>query len=55
MADVLGLPLAGELPLDPALAAALDTGAPPGAGARDPLGRFCGEFWERALAGERAS
>ncbi len=46
---LLRLPLAGEVPLDPALLKT-DTGRrPPGAAARGPLGRFCKEFWERAL------
>ncbi|MFF0445827.1 septum site-determining protein Ssd [Streptomyces sp. NPDC004609] len=49
VAAALGLPLAGELPWEPALSAALDTGAPPGA-ARGPLARFCTAFWDRALA-----
>ncbi|MFF8291336.1 septum site-determining protein Ssd [Streptomyces sp. NPDC016309] len=47
IADVLGLPLAGELPLDPGLMAALDAGDPPGDSTRGPLGRFCTAFWER--------
>ncbi|MEU7281955.1 septum site-determining protein Ssd [Streptomyces sp. NPDC045431] len=55
IADVLGLPLAGELPLEPGLMADLDAGVPPGDGARSPLGRFCTAFWERALAGEGVS
>ncbi|MEV4944219.1 septum site-determining protein Ssd [Streptomyces sp. NPDC053755] len=55
VADALRLPLAGECPHDPDLAAALDAGSPPGAGTRGPLSRFCGEFWERALATEGAA
>ncbi|MFC8271907.1 septum site-determining protein Ssd [Streptomyces sp. NPDC057271] len=55
VADTLGLPLAGELPHEPGLLATLDSGAPPGAEARGPLGRFCTAFWERALATEAAS
>ncbi|MFV0128589.1 septum site-determining protein Ssd [Streptomyces sp. HMX112] len=55
VAEVLGLPLAGELPIEPGLLMALDDGVPPGDGARGPLGRFCAAFWERALAGEGAS
>ncbi|WP_405571595.1 septum formation initiator [Streptomyces sp. NBC_01167] len=50
VADALGLPLAGELPLDAGLFAAQDQGAPPGGG-RGPLSRFCAAFWDRALAG----
>ncbi|MBT2442988.1 septum formation initiator [Streptomyces sp. ISL-36] len=55
VADALRLPLAGELPHDPGLLPALDTGVPPGSDARGPLGRFCAEFWERALTPEGAS
>ncbi|MGW0119041.1 septum site-determining protein Ssd [Streptomyces sp. NPDC003327] len=50
VADALRLPLVGELPYDPGIAADRDTGAPPGAEPRGPLGRFCAAFWERALA-----
>ena len=50
VADALGLPLAGELPLEAGLLAAQDDGAPPGT-ARGPLSRFCTAFWDRALAG----
>jgi secretion/DNA translocation related CpaE-like protein len=50
VADALGLPLAGELPVEAGLLAAQDGGAPPG-GARGPLARFCMAFWERALTG----
>ncbi|WP_434403921.1 septum site-determining protein Ssd [Streptomyces sp. NBC_01353] len=55
VADALRLPLAGELPHDPGLLAALDGGAPPGGEARGPLGRFCAEFWARALTPGGAS
>ncbi|ORT59227.1 septum site-determining protein Ssd [Streptomyces sp. CB03238] len=55
IADVLDLPLAGEVPVEHGLLAALDGGAPPGDSARGPLARFCAAFWERALAGESAS
>ncbi|MDF6043270.1 septum formation initiator [Streptomyces sp. JH14] len=51
VAHALGLPLAGELPLEPGLLAAQDGGRPPGGSARGPLARFCTAFWERALAG----
>jgi secretion/DNA translocation related CpaE-like protein len=51
VAHALGLPLAGELPLEPGLLAAQDGGTPPGGSARSPLARFCTAFWERALAG----
>ncbi|MEU9863007.1 septum site-determining protein Ssd [Streptomyces sp. NPDC047971] len=55
VADALRLPLAGELPHDPGLLEALDDGAPPGADARGTLGRFCAEFWTRALTPDGAS
>ncbi|MCX5342643.1 septum site-determining protein Ssd [Streptomyces atratus] len=54
VAQALGLPLAGELPLDSGLLATQDGGAPPGGSARGPLARFCAAFWERALAPEGA-
>ncbi|MET9415163.1 septum site-determining protein Ssd [Streptomyces klenkii] len=41
---LLGLPLAGELPPDTGLAAALAAGRPPGA-ERGPLARYCTDFW----------
>ncbi|WTL47611.1 septum formation initiator [Streptomyces sp. NBC_01497] len=49
IAEALGLPLAGELPPEPGLSDALDSGDPPGSRARGPLGVFCAAFWERAL------
>ncbi|WP_432066005.1 septum site-determining protein Ssd [Streptomyces sp. C10-9-1] len=52
VADALGLPLAGDLPADPGLPAALHDGRPPGAGARGPLARFCTAFWGSALTAE---
>ncbi|MEW1721699.1 septum site-determining protein Ssd [Streptomyces sp. NPDC093109] len=54
IADVLRLPLAGELPVEPGLSQAQDTGAPPGSHIRGPLAAFCAAFWERALAGEES-
>lgn len=48
VAQALGLPLAGELPLDAGLSAAQESGAPPGGSPRDLLARFCAAFWERA-------
>ncbi|MFD3521194.1 septum site-determining protein Ssd [Streptomyces sp. NPDC058653] len=51
VADTLRLPLVGELPTEPGLLAAQESGSPPGASARGPLARFCAAFWERALAG----
>ncbi|OIJ69701.1 septum site-determining protein Ssd [Streptomyces mangrovisoli] len=50
VARLLGLPLAGEVPVEAALTRPHGTAAPPGAAARGPLARFCKGFWERALA-----
>lgn len=49
VARLLGLPLAGEVPVEPGLLRPDGGKAPPGATARGPLARFCKEFWERAL------
>ncbi|MFE2426619.1 septum site-determining protein Ssd [Streptomyces sp. NPDC059373] len=49
IAKLIGLPLAGELPLEPGLSAALDCGEAPGADARGPLARFCSAFLAEAL------
>ncbi|MEO3972364.1 septum site-determining protein Ssd [Streptomyces sp. CAU 1734] len=49
VAASLGLPLAGELPLEARLPQAQDEGVAPGSSA-GPLARFCTAFWERALA-----
>ncbi|NBM16565.1 septum site-determining protein Ssd [Streptomyces sp. GC420] len=49
VADLLGLPLAGELPEEPGLSEALGEGRPPGFERRGPLARFCAAFWEQAL------
>jgi secretion/DNA translocation related CpaE-like protein len=51
IARLTGLPLAGELPAEPAAADALAGGAPPGSATRGPLARFCAAFLTRALAG----
>ncbi|MFF5127703.1 septum site-determining protein Ssd [Streptomyces syringium] len=50
ISNLLGLPLAGELPPEPGLSDALVTGRPPGSGERGPLARFCAEFWARTSA-----
>ncbi|MFF2849722.1 septum site-determining protein Ssd [Streptomyces sp. NPDC058001] len=47
VARLLGLPLAGELPVEDDLLNAQDDGRPPGGDPRGPLARFCGAFWER--------
>ncbi|MFJ4848960.1 septum site-determining protein Ssd [Streptomyces sp. NPDC088733] len=49
VADLVGLPLAGELPAEPGLPASLDGGEPPGSGVRGPLARFCTAFLAAAL------
>lgn len=54
VAQAMGLPLAGELPLEPGLSAARESESPPGGNPRSPLARFCAEFWERALVAEGA-
>ncbi|WP_407565925.1 septum site-determining protein Ssd [Streptomyces sp. 184] len=52
VAELLGLPLAGELPAEPGLPQSAETGAPPpGTRPRTPLSRFCTDFWTRALPG----
>ncbi|WP_416485886.1 septum site-determining protein Ssd [Streptomyces sp. CL12] len=49
VARLLGLPLAGEVPVEPGLLRPRGGGRPPGASGRGPLARFCTGFWERAL------
>ncbi len=49
VARLLGLPLAGEVPVEPGLLRPDEGTAPPGAAPRGPLARFCKGFWERAL------
>lgn len=49
VARLLGLPLVGEVPVEPELLRPDEGSAPPGAAPRGPLARFCKEFWERAL------
>ncbi|MFD8347694.1 septum site-determining protein Ssd [Streptomyces coelicoflavus] len=50
VARLLGLPLAGEVPVESGLLRATESRRPPGTPSRGPLARFCREFWERALA-----
>ncbi|MFE3740818.1 septum site-determining protein Ssd [Streptomyces sp. NPDC059134] len=52
IAEALRLPLAGELPAEPGLSEAQESGAPPGSRVRGPLAEFCAAFWEQALAGD---
>ncbi|MGC9408725.1 septum site-determining protein Ssd [Streptomyces sp. DZ1-3] len=49
VARLLGLPLAGEVPVESGLLRAAESRRPPGTAARGPLARFCREFWDRAL------
>ncbi|WP_326698267.1 CpaE-like family protein [Streptomyces sp. NBC_01754] len=48
VAQALGLPLVGELPLEAGLVAAGSSGEPPGGDPRGPLARFCAAFWDLA-------
>nr|WP_202514665.1 MULTISPECIES: septum site-determining protein Ssd [unclassified Streptomyces] len=52
VAQAVGLPLAGEVPLERGLVAEQNVGEPPGGNARGPLARFCAAFWEQALVAE---
>lgn len=49
IARMLRLRLAGELPSEPGLGTAWDTGEPPGSSVRGPLARFCAAFLAEAL------
>ncbi|MFI6345255.1 septum site-determining protein Ssd [Streptomyces sp. NPDC050560] len=55
VADLVGLPLAGELPHEPGLLTDQESGAPPGGDARSPLARFCTALWERLPVPEAAA
>lgn len=48
VAKALGLPLAGELPVESGLSSAQDNGVPPGGNPRGALARFCTAFWDLA-------
>ncbi|MFJ8754254.1 septum site-determining protein Ssd [Streptomyces sp. NPDC102441] len=50
VAQTLGLPLVGDLPMEPGLSSAQDSGEPPGGNARGALARFCTAFWDLADA-----
>lgn len=52
IAGLLGLSLAGELPWEPGLLEAVESGRPPGSEETGALARFCREFWDRSLAGD---
>ncbi|MEU6817375.1 septum site-determining protein Ssd [Streptomyces sp. NPDC046860] len=49
VARLLGLPLIGTVPAEPALLRPRGAARPPGAAGRGPLSRFCAAFWEQAL------
>lgn len=49
VADLLGAPLAGEVPFEVGLPGRVAEGEAPGAQGRSPLARFCDGFWQRAL------
>ncbi|MFJ8862963.1 septum site-determining protein Ssd [Streptomyces sp. NPDC102451] len=48
VAQALGLPLVGDLPMEPGLPSAQDSGVPPGGNSHGALARFCTAFWELA-------
>ncbi|MFI1146032.1 septum site-determining protein Ssd [Streptomyces sp. NPDC020780] len=50
VAQALGRPLVGDLPVEAGLVAAQNGAVPPGGHARGPLARFCTAFWELADA-----
>ncbi|MDT0317944.1 septum site-determining protein Ssd [Streptomyces millisiae] len=54
LARLLGLPLAGELPDEPGLRAAAESGEPPGADAKGVLARFSAALLDRALPSAEA-
>ncbi|MEU3774742.1 septum site-determining protein Ssd [Streptomyces sp. NPDC032472] len=49
VAGLLGVPLAGEVPLEVGLPGRVADGEPPGAHGRGALARFCDGFWRRVL------
>lgn len=49
VAELLGAPLAGEVPVEVGLPGRVAEGEPPGAQGRGALARFCDGFWQRAL------
>lgn len=49
VADLLGAPLAGVVPVEVGLPGRVAEGEPPGARGRSALARFCDGFWQRAL------
>jgi secretion/DNA translocation related CpaE-like protein len=55
IADALGLPLAGELQAEPALAVAAERGEAPGRRARGPLSAFCDGFLDDIFSSHPAA
>ncbi|WP_037911827.1 septum site-determining protein Ssd [Actinacidiphila yeochonensis] len=53
IAELVGGPLAGELPPEPGIRELLARGAPPGSAPRGPLARFSAAFLAQALAAAR--
>ncbi|MFD0267692.1 septum site-determining protein Ssd [Streptomyces sp. NPDC127106] len=49
VAGLLGVPLAGEVPVEVGLPGRVAEGEPPGAHGRSALARFCDGFWRRVL------
>lgn len=49
VAGLLGVPLAGEVPVELGLPGRVAEGEPPGAQRRGALARFCDGFWQRVL------
>ncbi|MBT2402209.1 septum formation initiator [Streptomyces sp. ISL-87] len=49
VAGLLGVPLAGEVPVEVGLPGQVAEGEPPGARGRGALARFCDGFWQRVL------
>lgn len=49
VAGLLGVPLAGEVPVEVGLPGRVAEGEPPGSNGRGALARFCDGFWQRAL------
>ncbi|MFB6520800.1 septum site-determining protein Ssd [Streptomyces sp. NPDC056401] len=49
VAGLLGVPLAGEVPVEVGLPGRVAEGEPPGSHGRGALARFCDGFWQRAL------
>ncbi|MEU0147529.1 septum site-determining protein Ssd [Streptomyces sp. NPDC006288] len=55
VAQALGLPLVGDLPMEVGLSVAQEGGSPPGGNPRGALARFCTAFWDAADAAGRSA